>query len=149
MDGLPIEVEGIDHVALGVTDQERSVEWYRSLLGRERAFEGSWGDVPAMLIGRAGTSLALFRTRDGDARPGFRHVAFRVSREQYERAKDVLAAEGIPFEEQDHSVAWSVYFSDPDGIPLELTTYEPVRDGRPHFATDARPPAAPLRSRCP
>jgi catechol-2,3-dioxygenase len=36
----------------------------------------------------------------------------------------MLASERIAFEEQDHSVSWSVYFRDPDGVELELTTYE-------------------------
>jgi catechol 2,3-dioxygenase-like lactoylglutathione lyase family enzyme len=120
---MSIEPETVDHVAFGVSDQARSVEWYGRLLGLRRVYEASWGNVPAMLVGSDGTGLALFATREGGAPPGFRHVAFRVSREQYEQAKSMLAQEGVQFEEQDHAVAHSLYFRDPDGIELELTTY--------------------------
>jgi catechol-2,3-dioxygenase len=39
-------------------------------------------------------------------------------------AQRTLAEHGIPFELQDHVVAHSMYFTDPDGHRLELTTYE-------------------------
>lgn len=121
---MSIEVGGIDHVAFGVSDQASAIAWYERLLGLRREYEEAWGDVPAMLVGSEGTGLALFATRPGGAPPGFRHVAFRVSREQYGLAKAMLAEGGIAFDEQDHDVSHSVYFRDLDGVELELTTYE-------------------------
>jgi hypothetical protein len=38
--------------------------------------------------------------------------------------KMISAAAGIAFEFQDHAVSQSIYFDDPDGLRLELTTYE-------------------------
>jgi catechol-2,3-dioxygenase len=35
-----------------------------------------------------------------------------------------LEPAGSPFDFQDHDVSHSIYFSDPDGHRLELTTYE-------------------------
>ena len=46
-----------------------------------------------------------------------------MTRQQYVAAKALLANEDIPFEEQDHDVAVSVYLHDSDGIRVELTTY--------------------------
>jgi glyoxylase I family protein len=118
-----IDVEGLDHVAFAVSDQSASADWYRRLLGLESVYEETWGGIPLMLVGSGGTGFALFQS--GEDRPGgFRHVALRVTRSQYEAAKRQFQSEGIPFDEQDHTVARSVYFRDPDGIPLELTTYE-------------------------
>lgn len=45
---MPIRTEGIDHVALAVTDVVRSAAWYCDLLGLERRFEQEWGNFPAM-----------------------------------------------------------------------------------------------------
>ena len=35
-----------------------------------------------------------------------------------------LAAEGVEVQFSDHGISHSIYFDDPDGHQLELTTYE-------------------------
>jgi catechol-2,3-dioxygenase len=45
-------------------------------------------------------------------------------RANFEAAQEVLADREIPFHFSDHSVSHSIYFEDPDGHELELTTYE-------------------------
>jgi catechol 2,3-dioxygenase-like lactoylglutathione lyase family enzyme len=118
--------QGLDHVALSVRDQEASERWYREVLGLERAHEEAWGNVPVMLVAD-GTGVALFRAREGpEGKPAVRilHVAFRVDRESFERAREELAGRGLAVEFQDHHVSHSIYFADPDGHQLELTTYE-------------------------
>lgn len=122
-----ITVEGLDHVALRVSDRDASAGWYERLLGLRSVHEDVWERVPVMLVGRAETGLALFQARPG-GRAGFAHLAFRVTPEQYASAKEILAAEAIAFEEQDHTVSRSLYFRDPDGIELELTTYDAPSD---------------------
>jgi catechol 2,3-dioxygenase-like lactoylglutathione lyase family enzyme len=128
-----LKVEGIDHVALAVRVVERSIRWYREVLGLERRYADVWGDVPAF-IGAGSTALALFPVR-GDAagasaRPeasgaiAMLHLAFRVDAEGFRRAKDELTRRGIAWELSDHQVSHSIYFEDPDGHRLEITTYE-------------------------
>ncbi len=53
-----------------------------------------------------------------------RHIAFRASRKMFERAQQELAQRGIDFELEDHDTAHSIYFHDPDGHELEITTYD-------------------------
>jgi catechol 2,3-dioxygenase-like lactoylglutathione lyase family enzyme len=53
-----------------------------------------------------------------------RHLAFRVDRDGFERAQEELAERGIQFDFMDHETAHSIYFADPDGHRLEITTYE-------------------------
>jgi catechol 2,3-dioxygenase-like lactoylglutathione lyase family enzyme len=127
-----LKVEGIDHVALAVRDVERSIRWYGEVLGLERRYADVWGDVPAF-VGAGSTALALFPVR-GDrasakAQPerdaiAMLHLAFRVDAEGFRRAKDELTRRGIAWEFQDHEVSHSIYFEDPDGHRLEITTYE-------------------------
>jgi catechol 2,3-dioxygenase-like lactoylglutathione lyase family enzyme len=116
-------VEGIDHVALAVSDQAASEQWYREVLGLQREFVEEWGDTPAVLMA-GGSGFALFQATPGDTRPLVRHVAFRVDRVNFEAAQVSLRGRGISFEFQDHGAAHSIYFEDPDGLRLELTTYE-------------------------
>jgi catechol 2,3-dioxygenase-like lactoylglutathione lyase family enzyme len=125
-----MKTEGIDHVALAVRDLERSIRWYGEVLGLERRFPDVWGDVPAF-IGAGSTALALFPVRDGAAKPppdrdtiAMRHLAFRVDAAGFARAKEELTRRGIAWEFQDHEVSHSIYFEDPDGHQLEITTYE-------------------------
>lgn len=119
---MTIRVQGLDHVALAVGDQQRSERWYSELLGLEREYADSWGDTPVAVMSE-GSGLALFKAA-GQRPAGFRHLAFRVDRQNFERAQTELREKGIKFVFQDHGVSHSIYFQDPDGVELELTTYE-------------------------
>jgi len=127
-----IDVEGIDHVAMSVSDVERAAQWYIDVLGFKRLHEGMWDGVP-VFIGRGTTALALFPIRANERsisdRGGIRmlHLAMRANRKNFLAAQEELKQRGIRFEFQDHEVAHSIYFRDPDGYRLEITTYELAR----------------------
>jgi catechol 2,3-dioxygenase-like lactoylglutathione lyase family enzyme len=116
-------VEGIDHVAVAVGDQKASERWYREVLGLSREFVEQWGDTPAVLMASA-SGFALFAAPPADPGPLVRHVALRVDRANFEAAQEEFRGRGISFEFQDHGAAHSIYFEDPDGLRLELTTYD-------------------------
>jgi len=52
------------------------------------------------------------------------HLAFRADRKNFLAAQRELKERGIKFEFQDHEISHSIYFHDPDGHELEITTYE-------------------------
>jgi catechol 2,3-dioxygenase-like lactoylglutathione lyase family enzyme len=125
-----MQLEGIDHVALAVRDVERSAQWYAEVLGFERRHEGMWNSIPTF-IGKGATAIALFPIRDRDSRPAPRagkidmlHLAFRANRKNFLAAQHELKERGIKFEFQDHEISHSIYFRDPDGHELEITTYK-------------------------
>jgi len=125
-----MQLEGIDHVAVGVRDIERSAKWYIEVLGFERLYEGAWDGVPTF-VGKGNTGIALFpASRDAKSIPSTHrdvrllHLAFRADRENFLAAQRELEARGIKFEFQDHEISHSIYFRDPDGHQLEITTYE-------------------------
>jgi hypothetical protein len=61
-----------------------------------------------------------------------RHYAFSVSSAaEQEKWKDRLAQHGIVFSEEDHGAQHSLYFSDPNGIVLEVTTPPSPHDLQP------------------
>jgi catechol 2,3-dioxygenase-like lactoylglutathione lyase family enzyme len=123
-----VEIAQIDHVAIAVSDVERSVDWYCGVLGMERRHP-EWGMEPAMVCAGE-TCVALFAAEGGPEPPpgrdtlAMRHLAFRVDRSGFERAQADLRERGIEFDFMDHETAHSVYFADPDGHRLEITTYE-------------------------
>jgi catechol 2,3-dioxygenase-like lactoylglutathione lyase family enzyme len=125
-----MQLEGIDHVALGVRDIERSVKWYSEVLGFERLHEGMWNGVPTF-IGKGNTGIALFpASANAKSTPltsrdiRMLHLAFRANRDNFVAAQCELEKRGIKFEFQDHEISHSIYFRDPDGHQLEITTYE-------------------------
>ncbi len=121
-----------DHVEIFVTDRPRACEWYERVLGFCAVEEfGGWADAgPLMISNGQKQMIALFTGPAQAEHPvrGLRRLAFRVSAEEFARfisesdswAETPLGSESI----QDHTLAMSVYFSDPFGNPLEVTTYE-------------------------
>ena len=127
------ELEGIDHVALAVPDLEQSAAWFSDVLGFERLHRGLWNGVP-IFLGKGTTALALFPGRDGQAsgslpqgesnEGAMLHLAMRADRKNFLAAQEELRNRGIKFEFQDHEISHSIYFRNPDGFRLEITTYE-------------------------
>jgi catechol 2,3-dioxygenase-like lactoylglutathione lyase family enzyme len=124
------ELEGLDHVALAVRDVERSADWYVEVLGFERRFQGMWEGVP-VFVARDKTAIALFPAGSDQSnsslsrqRYGILHLAMRANRANFIAAQQELTKRGIAFHFQDHEISHSIYFRDPDGIELEITTYE-------------------------
>jgi catechol 2,3-dioxygenase-like lactoylglutathione lyase family enzyme len=130
----------LDHVELYVPDRVSAAAWYARVLGCEPvAGAESWAADPEgpMMISPDGgrTKLALFTGEpQGDrATAGFHRVAFRVSATEFLAFTARMAGLGVKEARVvDHGGAWSVYFSDPSGHRLEVTTYEvePVRAAR-------------------
>lgn len=133
-------VEAIDHVELFVPDREEAARWYGRALGLE-VLESyrPWAEPeggPLMISSDGGTTkLALFQGKPKGDRPtaGFHRVAFRVSARGFQDFLHHAATLGLedaqgepltPAAAKDHGAAYSVYFKDPWGHPLEVTTYE-------------------------
>ncbi len=123
------EIEALDHVALAVSDVEKSAHWYCDVLGFKPEHEGMWGGIP-VFVAKGDAAIALFPI--GDARStsssagGARvlHFAMRANRKNFLAAQEELKRRGIEFDFEDHGVAHSIYFRDPDGHKIEITTYE-------------------------
>jgi catechol 2,3-dioxygenase-like lactoylglutathione lyase family enzyme len=133
-------VDQIDHVELFVPDCRDAAAWYQRVLGLRVISElEHWAldpRGPLMISSDGGsTKLALFEGEPQGARQtaGFHRVAFRVGADNFARfvAREAdlnlvdhfgtrVTGESVV----DHNGARSVYFCDPFGHRLELTTYE-------------------------
>jgi|SRR5687768_15719233 catechol 2,3-dioxygenase-like lactoylglutathione lyase family enzyme len=129
----------IDHVELFVPDRYEAAGWYERVLGL-RIVPGyeSWAasEGPLMISSDEGnTKLALF---EGDPAPApstasFRRVAFRVTARGFAEFIHRLPELGLMDARHepvtrgaivDHQQAYSIYFCDPYGHLLEVTTYD-------------------------
>jgi catechol-2,3-dioxygenase len=124
----------MDHIELFVPSREQAANWYRRALGfevlekhRHWAVEGG----PLMISNDGGeTMLALFRGQPQGELPvsGLRRLAFRTDAAgwiEFLRGSGSWRQPALSGAEvQDHDQSLSVYFSDPWGNPLEVTTYQ-------------------------
>lgn len=143
------DISGINHAGLHVRDIERSIAFYRDLIGLEvLARRESRADYVADIVGypgavllmawlrhpRGGTIVELLQYQEpvgtpvdtAPPNPGTGHLCFSVPdiHATYER----LAREGVKFRSPApvpitlgvNKGGYAAYFSDPDGITLEL-----------------------------
>ena len=118
---------GVHHLALLCSDVERTIRFYQDLLGfplvelfENRDYKGS-----THLFFDIGhdNSLAFFDFPGLDLGPykevlgGFHHLAISVSQAQWDAAKQRLEESGVATHIESEI---SLYFSDPDGVRLEL-----------------------------
>lgn len=123
-------LQGIHHAAIICSDYARSRAFYvdilrlRVLAETFRAERQSWKLDLAL---PDGSQLELFSFPGAPARPsypeaqGLRHLAFRVA--DVAAAIDWLEAQGVavePIRVDDLTGRAFAFFSDPDGLPLEL-----------------------------
>ncbi len=134
-------VDQIDHVELFVPDPYQAASWYQRVFGLEIMREMEhWAQRGPLMISSDGgsTKLALFRGEPAPApeTAAFRCLAFRVDgitfvefldRVEELDLRDETGCRLDTLRVSDHQEAVSVYFQDPWGHRLELTTYEPER----------------------
>ena len=119
--------QGVHHIALLCSDVERTIRFYQVLLGfplvelfENRDYKGSTHLF--FDIGHDNT-LAFFDFPDLGLGPyqevlgGFHHLAISVDRAQWDAARERLEKAGVATHIES---GISVYFSDPDGVRLEL-----------------------------
>jgi glyoxylase I family protein len=127
---------GIHHVDLVVSSIERSLPFYRELLEplgytRVGTITGEQGETVWYLGGTGRGSIGLREARtSGPAfdryRVGVHHLAVGAdSREQVDERAEWLRARGVELESapKDYDYMpgyYAVFFSDPDGLKLEL-----------------------------
>ena len=133
------KVDQIDHVELFVPDRYEAAAWYERVLGLRVVPEAEQWAVeggPLMISSdRGNTKLALFEGEPVASPPqaAFRRVAFRVDAEGFadflralpelhlmDSHNRSLSVDSVV----DHRQAYSIYFTDPYGHQLEVTTYD-------------------------
>jgi catechol 2,3-dioxygenase-like lactoylglutathione lyase family enzyme len=127
-------IRGLDHVAITVANVERTLEFYRRVLGAEVLYLDLFrrGDIPIVLM-QVGQSRISVHPAEAPAAPhadrptpGSADLCFRWDG-ALETAQETLAQSGVeiidgpvPRPAADGKPGRSVYFRDPDGNLLEF-----------------------------
>lgn len=141
----------LDHVVFPTADPAASLEFYRGKLGlplAEAITGEDWGGRPWLMLVFAlaeGRELVLTALRGApppatDELPAdVRHYAFAVETETDRLAwRTRLADAGVAFWEEDHGDQQSIYFQDPNGVVLEITSPPSQASAEPNAEALAR-----------
>jgi glyoxylase I family protein len=136
-DKRPSTARGVHHVAMICTDPARTIEFYQGVLGfplveviENRDYPGSthfffdlgndtmlaFFDFPGLGLGPAVETIGSLQ-----------HIAISMTPEEYGKVTQRLDDAGIAYMGPDRGLEESVYFKDPDGIQIELTSV-PLND---------------------
>ena len=139
-----VAVRGLFETHLTVGDLDRSIAFYRDVVGLESAYELSERRAAFLWIGAPGQSmLGLWSIGSAPVRSAL-HVAFQASLEETLRACELLRGAGVTplsFDgaetDEPSVIGWmpaaAVYFQDPDSHLLEylaMLDATPDPDGR-------------------
>jgi catechol 2,3-dioxygenase len=125
-----MQVKELGHIVLYVRDLERSVRFYRDVLGFEEIGR-MWGSAAAFVAGAHRTHHELLLIEVGEDAPpvppgrrlGLYHFGLKVgdSLDELRAARDAVVAAGTRIMgASDHTVSQSLYILDPDGNEIEL-----------------------------
>ncbi len=128
-------LKGINHLAFITDDMVKTIRFYRDLLGLElhagighdkyRHYFFRFGDNQIAFFEYAGAAPMerKFHGAPTDKPLGFDHVSLTVAtRADLFELKDRLEAAGVEVSGAvDHGTIWSIYFFDPNNIPLEIS----------------------------
>jgi catechol 2,3-dioxygenase-like lactoylglutathione lyase family enzyme len=132
-----IKVSALDHVHLYGADPQAAAAWYGRVLGlvvHPSSARRDPGRMVYLATARGQYCATFFKgtpPSDGD-----HTTAFRVSGSVFAAFGDglpdpeILGRDGKPLGRaaaDDHGLAWSYYFQDPDGNHLEITSYDHAR----------------------
>lgn len=118
----------LGHVVFYVRSLERSLAFYRDLLGFREVGRIFGGKASALTSGRTHHELLLIEVGDAPRPPtghrlGLYHIGIKIgeSLEELRAAKRELEEAGIGISGMsDHTVSQSLYLQDPDGNEVEL-----------------------------
>ena len=118
----------LGHVVFYVKDLEKSLGFYRDLVGFKEVGRIFDNKAAALTSGRTHHELLLIEVGDAPGPPpgprrGLYHIGIKIgdSLDELREAKQELETAGVAIEgASDHTVSQSLYLRDPDGNEVEL-----------------------------
>ena len=118
----PVKTHGLTHVALAVRDPQRSMRFYREVLGTVSVYE-SHDFVQVQTPGSRDVIVFERKPRGEGKAGGVMHFGFRLQRpEDIQHAEDVVRKAGGTIKDRGEFVPGEpyVFFEDPDGYEVEI-----------------------------
>ena len=124
-----MQLKGIHHIALNVTDLDRAEHFYTDVLGFTVTHRFSKG-LRHIMLDTGNALLALFETPELEMKSaleqlsnkGYMHFAFATNREEFIKILDELKNKNVRIDSGPvvRGEGESIYFTDPDKNHLEI-----------------------------
>jgi catechol 2,3-dioxygenase-like lactoylglutathione lyase family enzyme len=108
---------GLNHLTLAVRDIDRSVVFYRDLLGLR--MEAQWTTGAYLSLGGLWLCLSLDDGKSEGVQPDYTHYAFSIDQAAFAGFAERMRHHGVVEWKENRSEGDSFYFLDPDGHQLE------------------------------
>ncbi|MCX6957066.1 MAG: VOC family protein [Verrucomicrobiae bacterium] len=115
---ISLQVSGLNHITLAVTDIEKSFSFYRDLLGFKPLVK--WDRGAYFLIGEDVFWFCLNVDGRRQANACYTHYTFTVAEKDFKQMEKKLREAGVSCFKENTSPGASFYFLDPDGHKLEI-----------------------------
>jgi metallothiol transferase len=119
-----IEIAGINHITIKVSDLTMAASFYLNILGAKIVHKGNTD----IYLEIGGVWICLLEIKNAkpiqDDRIGVDHFAFTIKEENFQKAVQSLKEKQVTITRGPilRGGGWSVSFTDPDGNELELYT---------------------------
>lgn len=112
-----VRISGLNHLTFAVSDLERSVSFYRDVLGCD--LKALWETGAYLTAGDLWLCLSVDGAARTEPHPDYTHAAFGVDVADFEELARKIRAVAAVWKDN-RSEGASLYFLDPDGHRLEL-----------------------------
>lgn len=148
-----LRAQQLDHAAVGVRNLKVTQDWLAAVLGMVpfRSDDPNFAGEALAMVRNGAVKIALLQLPEGEtplqgSRSQKGHVALRVPTQEFERFRYGLPAllqehrvhpqQSVQVEEDNYGVQRSLFFHDPDGNELEVTTWDEDAEDQPNEGAD-------------
>lgn len=111
-------LNGINHITLAVSDIEKSIKFYRDVLGMALRYHNA--NTVYFESGALWLCLSYDPECRKSAHPDYTHIAFDVNQNSFDEAAQRILNSGAIIWKDNKSEGQSLYFLDPDHHKLEI-----------------------------
>jgi catechol 2,3-dioxygenase-like lactoylglutathione lyase family enzyme len=116
-----IKTMGLFHLAINVTDLDRSVKFYTDLFRIDVLRQQE--DMAILHTPGSDDNFVLFKASGPVAPSGIAHFGFKVDEQNFDRAMDNVRKRGIKIiSNQERNTGRFLYIEDPDGFVVQIST---------------------------
>ena len=111
-------VNGINHITFAVRDLNKSLIFYRDILGL--SVVAKWAHGAYLQAGSAWIALNYDPNAPAEIPADYSHIAFNTREEDFKALAERICSCGVCIWQESKSADLSLYFTDPDNHKLEI-----------------------------
>lgn len=115
---IPAMIDGINHITFSIADVERTIAFYRDVLGLSPI--ASWSNGAYFTAGSTWLAFKKEAHRGNKTPALYNHVAFNVPARDFDSLSGKILQSGAKIWQRNTTEGQSLYFFDPDGNKLEI-----------------------------